>query len=180
MGKEALVVIDVQEAVVENAYKREEKINHMNKAIHLAREKQIPIVYVQHEYPEGPMKRGAEGWQLYSELEKPLEQDAIIFKTVPNAFVHTSLKRTLDDIQADHLYICGAQTDYCVDCTTRGAFDFGYNVTLISDAHTTCDNDHLTAQQIIDHTHYTLTNFWSETNSIDIKPSSELDWSVIK
>lgn len=180
MGKEVLIVIDVQNAVMENAYQCEEKITNMNRAIHRAREKQIPVIYVQHEYPEGPMKRGAEGWQLHPDLEKPLEQDAVIFKTVPNAFVHTSLKKTLDKVEAVHLFICGAQTDYCVDSTSRGAFDHGYRVTLISDAHTTCSNEHLTAEQIIVHTQHTLTNFWSETTTIDLKSSHELGWEKVK
>ncbi|MYL71831.1 isochorismatase family protein [Halobacillus litoralis] len=179
MGKEVLIVIDVQNAVMENTYQCEEKINNMNRAIHRAREKQIPVIYVQHEYPEGPMKRGAEGWQLHPDLEKPLEQDAVIFKTVPNAFVNTSLKRTLDNVGADHLFICGAQTDYCVDSTSRGAFDRGYHVTLVSDAHTTCSNEYLSASQIIDHTQYTLVNFWSETAAIDLKSSHELEWERV-
>lgn len=35
--------------------------------------------------------------------------------------------------------VTGAQTDQCVRCTIRGGFTRGYDVTLVSDAHTAED-----------------------------------------
>ncbi len=46
------------------------------------------------------------------------------------------------------LVITGMQTDFCVNASSRGALKLGYDVTLVSDAHTTGDTP--TTQQIID------------------------------
>ncbi|KQU12967.1 MULTISPECIES: cysteine hydrolase family protein [Peribacillus] len=176
MEKKVLVVIDVQTAVVEHGYKRDKTIDKINRLIRCAREQQIPIIYIQHEYPEGPMSKGEPGWQFHPRLEKPLHQEVTIYKTVPNSFTHTPLKQTLDKLDATHIYICGAQTEFCVDSTCRGAFDLDYNVTLITDAHTTSDADHLSAPRIIEHTHVTLKNFWSPNATITLEKSLDLDW----
>ena len=50
---------------------------------------------------------------------------------------------------ADKLVIAGMQTDFCVDTACRVAHGLGYNVTLAEDAHTTLDNDAMTAEQLI-------------------------------
>ncbi|MCF6136349.1 cysteine hydrolase family protein [Pseudalkalibacillus berkeleyi] len=176
--KDALIVIDVQEAVMENSYQEKETIEQINELILRARSNQIPIIYVQHEYPIGPMKRGEPNWQLHEHLEKPLESDIIINKTLPNAFSDTSLKEVLNQMDIRHVYICGAQTDFCVDSTCRGAFDNHYDVTLITDAHTTTDKSHMTSEQIINHVHQTLENFWSPKATLTLQKSDEVKWMV--
>ncbi|WLD94248.1 cysteine hydrolase family protein [Alkalihalobacillus sp. AL-G] len=177
MSKEVLMVIDVQSAVMEeSSHNREETIDRISGLIRNARERNVAVIYVQHEFPEGPMKRGEQGWQLHPQLEQPLSNEVIINKTLPNSFAGTTLKQTLDQLHATHLYICGAQTDYCVDSTCRGAFDLQFDVTLITDAHTTADNEHLTAEQIIQHTENTLKNFWSPNSTITLKKSSDILW----
>lgn len=176
MNKEALIVIDVQTAVMEHSYNRETIMDTVNSLISAARKQKIPFIFVQHEFPEGPMKRGGDGWKLDPRLEQPLSDESIIYKTLPNAFADTTLKETLDQIGATHLYICGAQTDFCVDSSCRGAFDLHYDVTLITDAHTTTDNAHLTAPQIIEHIHDTLGNFWSPNSTMKMEASKDLHW----
>ncbi|UOQ44333.1 cysteine hydrolase [Halobacillus salinarum] len=176
MEKAALLVIDVQKAVVANAYKREEIIGQLNEVIRKAREEKVPVIYVQHEDPEGPLERGESGWELHPELEQPLPSEVVVHKSVPNAFTKTNLQKTLEDMEVTHVYIGGAQTDYCVDSTCRGAFDLGYHVTLITDGHTTNDAEHLSAPHIIEHTQKTLNNFWGPQGSISLKSSERLHW----
>jgi nicotinamidase-related amidase len=179
LEKKVLVVIDVQNDVVEDGYKRDETIDNINRLIRSAREQQIPIIYVQHDEVEGPMIKGELGWQLHPRLEKPLHQEVTIYKTVPNSFTNTPLKQTLDELDATHIYICGAQTEYCVDSTCRGAIDLGYNVTLITDSHTTCDDGHLSAPSIIEQIHGKLKNFVGPNATITLEKSSELDWMKV-
>jgi len=52
--------------------------------------------------------------------------------------------------------ICGLQSEFCVDSTTRRALALGYPVTLVSDGHSTLDNGVLTAAQISAHHNQTL------------------------
>ncbi len=176
MEKKVLVVIDVQMDVVEDGYKRDEIIDTINRLICSAREQHIPIIYIQHEESEGTLRKGEPGWQFHPRLEKPLHQEAIIYKTVPNSFTHTSLKQTLDKLDATHLYICGAQTEYCINSTCRGAIDLDYNVTLITDAHTTCDSDHQKAPVIIEHIQEMLKDISSSNATITLEKSSDLNW----
>jgi len=45
--------------------------------------------------------------------------------------------------------LLGAQTDFCVAATVKGAFAEGLGVTVVSDAHSTLDGDRETAPDII-------------------------------
>lgn len=54
------------------------------------------------------------------------------------------------------LVIVGMKTEYCVDTTCRAAADLGFEVVLVSDAHSTTDSAVLNATQIIAHHNATL------------------------
>ena len=54
------------------------------------------------------------------------------------------------------LVIAGMKTEFCVDTTCRAAPELGFTTVLISDAHTTIDNPHLSAHEIIGHHNRTL------------------------
>lgn len=45
---------------------------------------------------------------------------------------------------------------FCIDTTCRAAPELGFRTVLISDAHTTMDNDYLSASDIIAHHNNTL------------------------
>lgn len=176
MENRALLVIDVQKAVVAESYERTGTITVINKLIRKAQNADIPVIYIQHEDPEGELKRGETGWEFHPDLEQPREQDTVIAKNLPNAFAHTKLKVTLEKLGINSLYICGAQTEYCVDSTCRGAFDLKYHVTLVTDAHTTNDSEAFTAEEIKQYVHQTLSNFWSADTHITLAPSTEIDF----
>jgi nicotinamidase-related amidase len=69
------------------------------------------------------------------------------------------------DVQQAHqiteLVICGLQSEFCVDTTTRRALALGYPVTLVADGHSTRDNGVLSAAQITAHHNHTLANISS-------------------
>ena len=48
------------------------------------------------------------------------------------------------------LVITGAQTDMCINATSRAGVENGFEVTLVSDAHTTEDNPSAKAEEIIE------------------------------
>ena len=76
------------------------------------------------------------------------------------------------------LTICGMQSDFCVDTTTRWAMALGYPVVLVSDAHTTEANAHLSARQIIQHHNDTLPrmeSFGARTRTVPANQVSFLD-----
>ena len=57
------------------------------------------------------------------------------------------------------LVIGGIQSDFCVDTTCRQAATLGYDVRLVADAHSTLDNEHLKARQIVAHHNRILGSF---------------------
>ena len=131
---EALLVIDVQNGVVGNAYKRNEVIANINTALRKARAANIPVIWVQHSDEEMPI--GSDAWQIVSELE-PLENEPKVEKLYRSSFVETNLEELLADRGIGHLYLTGAETNNCMRHTMHTALERGYDITLVADAHTT-------------------------------------------
>lgn len=130
----ALVVIDVQVDVVADAYLRDEKVANMAIAITKARNAGIPVIWVRHS-DEG-MPINSNGWQIVPELI-PAPDEEIIEKTFRSTFEATNFEDVLAENKIGQLYICGAETNNCVRHTSMAALERGYDITLISDAHTT-------------------------------------------
>ena len=161
--KTALAIIDVQRALCEGQYEvfeAQKIIERINSLSRNAREESIPVVVVQHEAESGVMAHGSEGWQFAHGLI--LEStDVVLRKTTADSFHKTELHPLLAGLEIEHLVVCGMQSDFCVDTTIRRALALGFSVTLVSDAHSTLPNEHLSAQQIIAHHNTTLSNIQS-------------------
>jgi nicotinamidase-related amidase len=132
--KTALLVIDVQVGVVQDAFQRDLKINNIESAVRKARANSVPIVWIQHS--DESLLIESESWQIVPEL-KPLVDEVMVRKTFRSSFEGTNLEEILVDLNVRHLYICGAETNNCIRHTCHAAFEKGYDVTLLSDAHTT-------------------------------------------
>lgn len=133
-GKSALLVIDVQNGVVENSWRKDEVIANCAKMVEHARASDVPVIWIQHQAEDLP--RDSDAWQLVPELV-PAEGEAHIYKEYSDSFANTNLGEMLDDLGIGHLVISGAQTNACVRATTYRAAGEGYDVTLVADAHTT-------------------------------------------
>ena len=130
----ALLVVDVQNGVVEGAYKRDEVINNIETAMAKARAANIPVLWVQHSDEE--LVIDSDEWQIVSELI-PLEGEPMVRKTFRSSFEGTNLEEILSELGVGHLIVCGAQSNNCIRHTSHDALAKGYDVTLIADAHTT-------------------------------------------
>ena len=134
--KSALLVIDVQNGVVSNAFEKDAVVLQINKAIDSARANDLPVIWVQHSEEEMPI--GSDFWQITPELV-PEAHDGRVDKTHGSSFQETDLAEILQEHDISHLYVTGAQSENCVNATTIDAMERGYRVTLVSDAHTTDD-----------------------------------------
>jgi nicotinamidase-related amidase len=76
--KSALLVVDVQNGVVEGAYKRDEVIGNIETAVAKAREAHVPVIWVQHSDEE--LIIDSPEWQIVSELI-PLQGETMVRKT---------------------------------------------------------------------------------------------------
>jgi nicotinamidase-related amidase len=132
----ALLVIDVQNDVMAGAHNRDAVIANLASLVDRARADNAPVVWVQHSSDEMP--EGSEGWRYVSELTQA-ESEPVVHKRYGDSFEATDLEDVLASRQVGHLIVAGAQTDACVRSTLHGAFVRGYDVTLVTDAHTTED-----------------------------------------
>ena len=130
----ALLVVDVQNGVVEGAYKRDEVISNIETAMAKARAANIPVLWVQHSDEE--LVIDSDEWQIVSELI-PLEGEPMVRKTFRSSFEGTNLEEILSELGVGHLIVCGAQSNNCIRHTSHDALAKGFKVTLIADAHTT-------------------------------------------
>ena len=132
----ALLVIDVQNGVVEKAHERDAVVANIAGLVEKAREKEVPVVWVQHFSDE--LAKGSERWRIVPELA-PRDVEPLIEKNYGDAFEDTTLETVLSDLGVGRLVVVGAQTDACIRSTLHGAFARGYDATLVADAHTTED-----------------------------------------
>lgn len=138
-GKTALLVIDVQNAVVADGWDREGVLARIGTVIDAARTGEIPVIYIQHDEPgEHEMVIGSDGWRIHAEVA-PNAGEPVVAKQHGDAFVDTTLEAMLAERGIGHLVLTGAQSDACVRSTSYGALRAGYDITLVSDAHTTSD-----------------------------------------
>jgi nicotinamidase-related amidase len=135
-SNKALVVIDVQNGVVEYAWKRDETVSKIANLVEQARSTNTEVIWVQHSEDDMPLD--SLSWQLVPELKRA-GNEKLINKLWRSSFEETELEEVLEDLKVDHLIITGAQTNYCVRHTIHAAIERGLDVTLIEDAHTTLD-----------------------------------------
>ena len=132
----ALLVIDVQNGVMGEAYDRDNVIANVATLIDKARAAGVDVVWIQHNSDELPT--GSETWQFVPELVRR-ESEPLVQKAYGDAFEETDLEPVLAERGVGALLVSGAQTDACVRSTLHGAFTRGYDTTLVADAHTTED-----------------------------------------
>ncbi len=161
--KTALLVIDVQQALCAGewaCFDIQNILPRINGLTAKARAAGALVILVQHEEDEGSLQPGSDGWQLAAALDAQ-PGDIRVSKRTPDSFHRTDLQALLQERGVTELVICGLQSDFCVDTTTRRALALGYPVTLVADAHSTLDNGVLTAAQITAHHNTTLGNMCS-------------------
>lgn len=159
----ALMVIDVQNGVVANAYNREGVVANIVTLVDRARAAQVPVIWVQHCSDE--LEPGTAGWEFVTELKRH-EDEPLVQKRFGDSFEGTELEDLLSARQVGRLVVTGAQTDACIRSTIHGAFTRGYDVALVGDAHTTEDLSDYGApppDKVIAHTNL----YWSEQKAPD-------------
>ena len=124
--KPALLVIDVQRQFFgfspATAQSLRDAIEYINAAIALFREKNLPVVCIQHLEEAEKLVPGEDGFDLPDELAI-LASDLHIHKTYGNSFNKTPLEAELRKLGVDTVIISGFCAEYCVLSTYRGAQD---------------------------------------------------------
>lgn len=132
-----LILIDIQ-----NTYRQgvmqltnvEPAIKEAAKLLQQARALKIPIFHIQHDAGAGtPYDISAEIGAIAQEVA-PQAGETVITKHYPNAFINTGLDTELKNVGAQSLILAGFMTHMCVNSTAHGAFNLGYQPTVIASA----------------------------------------------
>ncbi|MEG0008810.1 MAG: cysteine hydrolase family protein [Aeromonas sp.] len=151
---DVLLIIDMQQGLfIQPRHQDAQVIANINRLADNVRASQGRVIYVQHDEPGSELEPHSPGWQLHADLT-PAPAESRVRKTACDSFLGTELGFLLAEQAVDRLLICGCATDFCVDTTLRSAAGQGFDVTVLTDAHTTADRPHLTAEQIIEHHHW--------------------------
>ena len=105
-------------------------------ALHLCRNKKIPVIHMQHLSTQCnavdlfPCTKGADFYHTV----QPIKGETIIKKHYPNSFKDTALLNHLIKNKINHLVVCGMMMHAAIDATVRAAFDLGFGCTVLFDA----------------------------------------------
>lgn len=129
-----LLVVDVQVGVMAEAWEAPRVVANVARTVERARERSVPVIWVQHGADD--LQPDTPAWQWVPELV-PAPGETRIHKRFNSAFENTPLDAELARLGATHVVLAGAATNWCIRATAYGALDRGYDLTLVSDAHTT-------------------------------------------
>ena len=146
---QALIVIDIQEGLVkENPFDTKNFIINTKAIIQHFRDQNIEVIFIRHSEDEGLLAMGSDNWQVYHEL-KPQENEKIFNKYYNSIFKDTELKEYLNRKNITDLIFVGMQVEFCIDTSVKVGFEYGYKITIVEDAISTFDNEHLPADKIL-------------------------------
>ena len=171
----ALIVIDVQNAVINTAFKRDETVANIDALVTYARAKDIPVVWIQHN--DDDIVKGTEEWQIVSELT-PADDEPLVHKNYRSSFEATELDDVLADLNVGHVIITGAETAFCVRNTIHAAYERGYDVTVAAGAHTTNEIDwagvRVPAENIISELNLTLSEYRLPGRTVVVRDTAQI------
>lgn len=130
----ALVVVNMQIAVMSEAWNAERVTANVASAVDSARSAGVPVIWIRHS--DDTLPYGSPGWELVDGLA-PAPDEAVIDKRFASSFERTELEQQLENAAASHIVLAGAATNFCIRATAYAALDRGYDLTLVADAHTT-------------------------------------------
>ncbi len=137
--KQALVVIDVQPVFLNDASFRtldgDDLVEKCATLIDGARVAGIPVIYVRHadddDMPDGTPE---EAKRFHPDLA-PLPDEPVVDKIFGSGFMETNLDDVLKTRQIEGIVACGLSTYGCVNQTVLFAKLYGYDVSVVGNAH---------------------------------------------
>jgi nicotinamidase-related amidase len=146
----ALLVMDMQEGILGNLPEAAAFVANVAKAITIARDKKIPVIYVVVGFRQGApeismnnksfaarkesmQKISMDEWMKIDTLIAPLPDEIVVTKRRISAFTGSDLEVVLRAFNIQHIILTGIATSGVVLSTTREAADKDYRITILSD-----------------------------------------------
>ena len=141
MKNSALVVIDLQNDITKN-YR--EIIENVNRAIDWAVQKELWVIYIQHNNLSAgtrTFKPGTHGAEFVPELK--IVSDHIFTKSKSSALTSEAFTAFIQEHGITEFYIVGADAAACIKSTCFNMAKSGYTVHVLSDCITSYDKKKL-------------------------------------
>ncbi|MEU5162000.1 isochorismatase family protein [Streptomyces sp. NPDC020875] len=130
----ALLVIDVQNAMVGIAHRPAPVLAAIAGLRERAIAAGVPVVTVQH--GGGGLEPGTEAWRIAPAVA-PGDGETVVHKASADSFLGTELDAVLKESGVTEVVVTGFATEICVDTAARQALSHGYDVLLVEDGHMT-------------------------------------------
>lgn len=149
-------------------------VNRINKLSDAFRKAYLPVIFIQHDGTGmGEFEKNTPAWELLDALN--IERtDTLIDKYANDVFYDSELQSKLTELNVTELFITGCATDFCVASTIQSALTKDYNITVVSDGHTTGERPHLTAEKVIEHYNWVWQNMIPTKGDIKVKSTKEI------
>ena len=141
MKNNALVVIDLQNDITKNYG---EIIENVNRAIDWAVQKELWVIYIQHNNLSAgtrTFKPGTHGAELVPELK--VVSDYIFTKSKSSALTSEAFTAFIQEHGITEFYVAGADAAACIKSTCFNMAKSGYTVHVLSDCITSYDKKKL-------------------------------------
>ena len=152
LSQAALLVIDVQCGAFDGRLcppmpDGDALVLACQKAVDWARRRGVPVLWIQHSEPGGPMD--GPGFEIDPRLS-PLPGETRFTKTTPNALDVPALVQALRQGGVHQPILVGLQSDCCIEGTALGTLAEGLQPWVVHDAHHTWPDRGQSAEAIRD------------------------------
>ena len=89
----------------------------------------------------------------------PEPGEKVFEKTINSCFGNKEFTEYMEHQEDKRLMIIGLQTNYCIDCTVKSAFERGFEVIIPEGTNTTFDNSYMTGETAV---RYYNEDVWEE------------------
>jgi nicotinamidase-related amidase len=171
---EALVIIDMQKALVSVVWEGDALAERLGALADRARAAGVPVIYLQQDgWPSSDHAPGSPGWELDPRVRAD-GYDIVVRKSATDGFFHTDLAERLAGLDVDTIIVTGIGTDFCVDATVRSALSHELDVRLVTDGHSTAERPGIAAADVIDHHNQILAIGEHPGGRVELVPSANV------
>ncbi|MFH7594615.1 isochorismatase family protein [Streptomyces racemochromogenes] len=172
MPDTALLVIDMQTALLSDAHDVDTCLRRVARLTGRARSAGVPVVYLRQRLPGLPAGLG----DVHPAVA-PRPGDTVLDKDSADSFLDTGLGDLLNERAVRRVVVTGFATEYCVDSTSRSALSHGYDLALVSDGHTTPERPAgaaPSAAQVVAHHNATFAGIQYAGRTITVTPAAHI------
>ena len=155
-----LLVVDMQKGIVDDElYAFDSFMEKTVRLVDAARKNGVEVIFVQHDAGENTgLSVGDEAFEIIDELS-PEPGEQVFVKKINSCFGNKDFREYMEKQEDRRLMIIGLQTNYCIDCTVKSAFERGYEVIIPEGTNSTFDNNYMTGETTV---RYYNEDVWEE------------------